>query len=233
MPDGMGARRAGRLAPCRSTRPPSPSLPSRQGQGRGGGRSDDEIASLPPLDGIGHPHPCDRSNWRSRSGPRRGAGSCCVPRPQRRECDATSWEAQRFCHAMRRQGSVSCHCTFYAPMLRGEAPAQELTGMPRSEDPRDLAPNASQPSIRHVTRKKTTTATNLPPLPGIDSDQPPQKPGGTAQPSAPSSRAGRLAQRGPAGPRCRRRRWWRHPSSIRGERPESGPASTGSHNREY
>ena len=71
-----------------------------------------------------------------------------------------------------------------APMLRGEAPAQELTGVPRSEDPRDLAPNASQPSIRHVTRKKTTTATNLPPLPGIDSDQPPQKPGGTAQPSA-------------------------------------------------
>ena len=71
-----------------------------------------------------------------------------------------------------------------APMLRGEAPAQELTGVPRSDDPRDQAPNASQPSTRLVTRTNTTTATDLPPLPDIDSDQPSQKPGGTAQPSA-------------------------------------------------
>jgi len=71
-----------------------------------------------------------------------------------------------------------------APMLRGQAPAQELTGVPRSADPRDLAPNASQPTTRLVSRKYTTTATNLPPLPDIDSDQPSQKPGGTAQPSA-------------------------------------------------
>ncbi len=86
----------------------------------------------------------------------------------------------------RNEATRVCVMSLYllAPMLRGEAPAQELTGVPRSEDPRDLAPNASQPSIRLVTRKKTTTATNLPPLPDIDSDQPPQKPGGTAQPSA-------------------------------------------------
>ena len=43
-------------------------------------------------------------------------------------------------------------------------------------------PNASQPSIRLVTRTNTTTATNLPPLPDIDSDQPPQKPAGPPRP---------------------------------------------------
>ena len=71
-----------------------------------------------------------------------------------------------------------------APMLRGEATAQELTGVPRSDDPRDQAPNASQPSTRLVTRTNTTTATDLPPLPETDSDQPSQKPARTARPSA-------------------------------------------------
>ena len=117
-----------------------------------------------------------------------------------------------------------------ASILQGYATADEFTGVPRADDPRDRAPNASQPSTRHVVRTKTTTTTkttDLPPLPDFDSDQP--FAGGYRSRSAvrETCRAGCRAQRGSAGPRRRCRRRGSQPSPFCGERRESGPASTG------
>ena len=80
-----------------------------------------------------------------------------------------------------------------ALMPRGDAPAQELARLPRSEDPREPARDPSRPSTRLVTIESTTTATDLPPLPDDDddlpplpddlSDQPPNTTGAAAGPS--------------------------------------------------
>jgi hypothetical protein len=68
-------------------------------------------------------------------------------------------------------------------MLRGEAAAEELTGVPRSDATSGQAPDASQPSTRPVTPNDTTTATNPQPLPEIDADRPSGQPVRPARPS--------------------------------------------------
>jgi Putative beta-barrel porin-2, OmpL-like. bbp2 len=68
-------------------------------------------------------------------------------------------------------------------ILRGEATAQELTGLPRSDDAR-AAPSVGQPSTSLVARTNPTTAIDLPPLPETESDQSPQEPARTGRASA-------------------------------------------------
>jgi Putative beta-barrel porin-2, OmpL-like. bbp2 len=74
-----------------------------------------------------------------------------------------------------------------ASLVQGYATADDLTGVPRADDPRDRAPNASGPSTRQVARANTTPTTkppDLPPLPDFDSDQPSQGATGAGRPSA-------------------------------------------------
>jgi Putative beta-barrel porin-2, OmpL-like. bbp2 len=71
-----------------------------------------------------------------------------------------------------------------ASLLRGETTAQELTAIPRPDDPRDQPRNASQPSTRLATRDSAATATDLPPLPDIALDPAAPDSSGSPPPSA-------------------------------------------------